>query len=81
MRIYKTTVVTYILPILVTPENSLNHSESVNFTTFLILVVYIAYHKNMTVSAKTSHMADQKCNEYNLENLWYLCVFWIIAAL
>ena len=65
---------TKILPILVTPENSISHSESVNFTTFLISVVYAVNYENINMSAKSSHMEDQRCNECKLENLWYFCL-------
>jgi hypothetical protein len=49
-------------------------SESVNFTTFLMSVVYAVNYESINVSAKSSHMQDQRCNECKLENLWYLCV-------
>jgi hypothetical protein len=65
-HIYKTTVVTKILPILVTPENSMSHSESVNFTTFLISVGYAVNYEKVNVSAKSSHMEDQRCKECKL---------------
>jgi hypothetical protein len=62
--------VTKILPVIVTPENSMSHRKSVNFTTLLLAVIHVGNYKNMTVTAKFSNMEDQMCDECNLENLW-----------